>query len=150
VNPVPFDVARERFGGPVIAIAVHPGANPDSMADDLQHDTRDWRKRFESLVRQSVAEKLPAIEQWLQLWEDKETHSALPDWGVGEIYSRAMDISRAQLMRLREKISPPDLYIKPNVQHIGMLEFYHAEQAIEAGRRATLAQIEQIKALIKH
>jgi len=44
VNPLPVDVAREAFGGPVVAVAVHPGAreaDEDGEADPFRDPVED-------------------------------------------------------------------------------------------------------------
>jgi len=144
VNPVPFDVARNLFGGPVIAVAVHTGATP---AFYPIVPTDDWKGRLEAELKQSLLQHVPQLDPWIKLWDQKNHAEPSSEWGIGEIYSRAMDVSRAELMRLREQISPPDFYIKPKVEHISMLEFYRGEEALKAGRVATEALVEKMHSL---
>ena len=49
---------------------------------------------------------------------------------------RVLDITQAELVRLRARQMPPDLTLSPDVGGIGLLEFYRAREAIEAGRAA--------------
>lgn len=147
VNPVPFDRARELFGGPVLAVAVHPGAFKFELPGETS--VPDWRDRIEDLLRQSVVRKWPQLRKLLDDWDRNGDEEALPDLGASGIYNRAMDISRAQLMRLRLKLAPPDILLTPNVQGIGMLEFYRADEALAAGMREAKAHLAQIKALLR-
>ncbi len=145
VNPVPFDRARELFGGPVIGVAVHPGA---TRFEKPEEEGKDWRDHLEELIRQSVERRWPTLQRLLDEWGREEEEEAWPGMAVGGIYNRAMDISRAQLMRLREKISPPDMLIVPPVQGIGMLEFYRGEEALKAGERSAEQLLPKIRTLL--
>jgi NTE family protein len=61
-------------------------------------------------------------------------------------YSRAMDISRAEITRLRERLAPPDVMIRPEVSGIGIFEFYRAKESLAAGREAALQAVDRIRA----
>ncbi len=146
VNPVPFDRARELFGGPVLGVAVHPGAFRFELPGESSG--ADWRDRVEELLRQSVVRKWPQLRKLLDDWDRNGDDEGIPGLGASGIYNRAMDISRAQLMRLRQQISPPDVLLSPNVQGIGMLEFYRADEALKAGEAAVRACLPEIEALL--
>ena len=52
-----------------------------------------------------------------------------------------------ELVELRGRLSPPDLMISPAVADIGVLEFYRADDAIAAGRRAVEERLPELKKL---
>jgi len=145
VNPVPFDRARELFGGPVLGVAVHPGAFRFELPGESS--SADWRDRVEELFRQSVVRKWPQLRKLLDEWDRNGDGEGTPDLGASGIYNRAMDISRAQLMHLRQQLSPPDLLLSPDVQGIGMLEFYRADEALAAGENAVRSALSGIEGL---
>jgi len=145
VNQVPADVARGRFGGPVLAVAVH-AASQDWVRPIRPSGT--WAER----LRQLLAEK------WMggaaHLREGLEAEAAAPasgdqvDWSARLVLQRAALISQALLVKLRLAASPPDLLVVPDVHDIGLLEFYRAEEAVEAGRAAALARLPEIERLL--
>lgn len=145
VNPVPFDVARRLFGGPVVAVAVHPGVH------DLEIERKmgdDWQGRLEELIKTSLASRWPQLQQWLDALKSNESTDET-ELGLGDVYNRAMDVSRAQLMRLRQQLMPPDVLIEPDVRDIAMLEFYRGDMALKAGYEATRAAMPEIRACLQ-
>lgn len=60
---------------------------------------------------------------------------------------RAHNLMLNELVELRARLSPPDLMIAPAVADIGVLEFYRADDAIAAGRRAAQEQLTQLRRL---
>ena len=145
VNQVPADVARRRFGGPVLAVAVHAASQDWSRP---LRPSGTWAAR----VRQLLAEK------WMggapHLKEELEAEAAAPasgdqvDWSARLVLQRAALISQALLVNLRLAASPPDLLLVPDVHDVGLLEFYRAEEALEAGRAAALARLPEIERLL--
>ena len=140
VNPLPFDVARERFGGPVVAVAVHASAIPERPAP---RRSSQWQVRMRQLRDQPWMERAPAMQAWLdaQLANHADDPGIKPNWSTRRVIDRVMDITEAELVRLRGTIRPPDLMFAPQVADIGMIEFYRARDAIAAGRRAAEANL---------
>lgn len=148
VNPLPFDVARERFGGPVVAVAVHGGAR------QLQHQPQpaaQWPVRARQLLDQSWMSRAQGLRVWLEMQLDKYTHNAgeKPSWTTRRVLDRVLNITEAEIVRLRAAINPPDLMLAPDVGHIGPIEFYRAKDAIAAGRRAAEASLPELRQLIQ-
>jgi NTE family protein len=149
LNPVPFDVARERFGGPVVAVAVHSA---------LRHQTKRVRPpqstqlpvRVRQLLRQPWMARTQGLEEWLeaQLENYRKTRDKKPWWTTRRVLDQVMAITQAEMVRLRSTNNPPDLMLVPDVSRIGTLEFYRGKEAIAAGRAAALEQLEEIKDLI--
>jgi NTE family protein len=148
VNPLPFDVARQRFGGPVVAVASHGGARGGPpcrprrrrlewkervrqlLAEKWMRDARDMREGLEA-----QAEALNASEAEAQAW-----HARL-------VLERTVEIGGMELVRLRTTVQPPDLMLVPDVRDVGTLEFYRAKEAIEAGRAEAEAKLEELSRL---
>ncbi len=147
LNPVPFDVARERFGGPVVAVAVHPGVS--AMPPSPVADASDWPRRMRELLEQPWMPKAPQLREWLEQHENNrhKNRKAKTPWSARQILDRAHNMMLNELVELRARLSPPDLMISPAVADIGLLEFYRANDAIALGRRAAEAKLPELKAL---
>ena len=65
------------------------------------------------------------------------------------VLASTMNIVQDRMTRSRLAAEPPDVIITPKVGHIGLLDFYKAEEAIEAGANAVyLAESEIREALM--
>jgi len=149
VNPLPVDVAREYFGGPVVAVGVHSVARAAGRTTDVSRLNR-WLARARQLLDQPWMARAPDLQEWLrnQLESLEARTREDNDWTTRRVLDRVLGIAQAEIVRLREARSPPDLLIAPDVNDIGLLEFYRGEEAIAAGRNATMANVAVIKELI--
>jgi NTE family protein len=147
VNPVPFDVARARFGGPVVAVAVHTGARPPA-AEPLR--SAQWPKRAQQLLAQPWMARVPALSDWIKgQLGNNANNRAKPAWTTRRVLDRIVGITEAEILRLRAEINPPDLMLVPDVGRTGLLEFYRARETIAAGRRATEKNLSALKKLAR-
>ncbi len=154
LNPVPFDVARELFGGPVVAVAVHSGARPlNRRAPPLTPArTREWLARARQLLEQPWMKRAAPLRTWLESQLEaaaKAARRTKPVWTTRRVLDQVLDITQAEIVRLRAAMNPPDLMLIPPVEVIGPLEFYRGSEAIAAGYRAAqekLAEIERLAA----
>jgi NTE family protein len=145
VNQVPADVAR-RFGGPVLAVAVHAAAQ---RFEPPRRKTPAWRLQLRQLLDEGWmgnAEHLRA-ELLAEEAEGEEAEDSTA-WSARLVLQRAAHLSQAELVRLRLAASPPDLLLVPDVRDIGMLDFARAGEAVEAGRAAARARLPEIEALL--
>lgn len=149
VNPLPFDIARAYFGGPVLAVGVHPGARVLSKQEMMQPRSPTWRQRVRQLLQQPWVRRTPPLRHWLEAQSGRyDGSSEEPAWRTGPVLMQAMAITQAQLVRLREIVSPPDLMLMPDVHRIRPLEFYRAREAIQAGYSEARARLPEIRALL--
>jgi NTE family protein len=150
LNPVPFDVARERFGGPVVAVAVHTGSA--GFRPPVAEPSRppQWPAYVRQLLRQPWMTRAPGLRVWLetQLENHRKPTTARPYWSTRRVLDRVYTMAIAELVRLRALRSPPDLVLTPDVSNIGLLEFYRAEEAIAAGRRAAEEALPRLRQLL--
>lgn len=143
VNQVPADVARRLHGGPVLAVAVHaasqawPGPAPKAGP---------WRQRLAQLGERWMR-RAPRLRERLQVEAAPAAGDDESGWSPLLVLQRAALASQEMLVRLRQEASPPDVLLVPDVGDVGLLEFYEAEEAIEAGRVAARARLEEIAAL---
>lgn len=147
-NPLPSDVARERFGGPVVAIAVHASAR---RSRPLPARSPQWPARVRQLLEQRWMARAPGMRTWLeaQLADHVRNSAARPYWTAPRVLDRVLDVAEAEIVRLRAVASPPDLTLAPEVGGIGLIEFYRAREAIEAGRRVTEERLPDLERLLQ-
>ncbi len=149
VNPVPFDVARGRFGGPVLAVGVH-----SAVRDRVRRHpppSGQWRTRVRQLLRQPWMKRAGAMQVWLeaQLEDHPKRRGVDSPWTARRVLDQVMAITQAEIVRLRASTSPPDLLLEPEVGNIGVLEFYRGYEAIAAGRAAARKKMAEIKGLLE-
>lgn len=149
VNPLPFDVARSYFGGPVVAVST--GARHTLPASrEITLPSPQWPKRVRHLLDQAWMARAPALREWLESQAERAERSApktKPYWTTRRVLDRVLGVAEAEIIRLRSAQNPPDLLLAPLIQGIGLLEFYRAREAIEAGRQAALAALPQLRRL---
>jgi len=162
VNPVPFDVARDRFGGPVVAVSIHSAASSSTASDlELPDSSSKWSKHIRQLLKQRWMAHAPMLREWLKNQvsrsgrtvrtapkETTETKQESP-WTTPRVLNRVLDIAEDEIVRLRAAASAPDLVLKPDVSSIGILEFYEAHEAIAAGRRVAEEYLPDLHRLLK-
>jgi NTE family protein len=150
VNPVPFDVARERFGGPVLAVGAHAAVR-DRARRKPPLPSGLWRTRVRQLLRQPWMKHAGAMQAWLeaQLENHPKTRAEKSPWTTRRVLDQVMAITQAEIVRLRAGRSPPDLMIEPDVGDFGVLEFYRGREAIAAGRAAAREKMAEIKGLLE-
>jgi NTE family protein len=150
VNPVPFDVARTYFGGPVLAVAVNAGALAFTPQEWQAPASPLWLARCRQLLAQPWVKHAEPLRLWLQGQLSNDTdHNKKPAWSAHRVLDQVMDITAAQLMHLRMELHAPDLMLVPDMRRIGPLEFYRGKEAIAAGRAAATAWLPQIRELLR-
>jgi len=151
VNPLPFDVARQRFGGPVLAVGTHPGARTLNKQEITKSRSIAWLTRLRELLKQPWVKRAEPMRLWLEEQIDsyKKTDNSLKNsLRTHLILNQVMNITQAQLVRLRAAVDPPDLMLTPDVHRIGPLEFYRGKEAVQAGRFEAKEKLPQIKKLL--
>jgi len=159
VNPVPFDVARENFGGPVVAVSIHPTVKPSAdKTATIPVTSPRWPKHIRQLLKQPWMAHAPLLREWLQAQMNR-TAQVIPeeepepeqesDWTAPRVLNRVLDIAAGEIVRLRAATNAPDLVLTPEVGTIGVLEFYEAREAISAGRRAAEEYLPDLHRLLK-
>jgi NTE family protein len=145
VNPVPFDVARQRFGGPVVAVAVHAGAQAWEPRRPRRR-RREWKERVHQLLAEAWMRGAPDMRGGLEAQAEAlgASEADAEVWSARLVLERTLSISGMQLVRLRAAVQPPDLTLVPDVRDIGTLEFFRAKEAIEAGRAEAEAKLEEL------
>ena len=112
-------------------------------------------------LRAEVSAPLPENERssWLRLLTTRfnpqsrqrsaeSLKVALPDANnrisYADVIGQSLLVTQDFISRVRLAADPVDVLIAPDVAHISMIDFHRGAEAIEAGRRATLAVKEKI------
>ncbi len=151
INPGPVDVAELLGADLVIAVDVNlqsgRGQEPPP-AVDAQPANRAVADAVDAIMAhagQSAPRMQGAMADAMQRWFRRET----PGLSIFDVLTRSVRIAENQITRSRLKLHPPALLIQPLVGDIETLEFHRSAQAIAAGRAATDAVADQIRALLE-
>lgn len=133
VNPVPISLCRALGAETVIAV-----------------DISSFRLTGPPARRKVAAGKGPRRDEadgWLdnaRAWTDRLLEGV--GWGsdgqeeevpsLFEVLSHSINIMQARIARSRMAGDPPDVLVKPRMEHIALMDFHRAAEAIEEGRAA--------------
>jgi NTE family protein len=141
VNPVPVSVCR-AFGAELV-IAVNLNADQlgrlrvargrSSKSADLEPD----------LVEESRALRGRGGAVWQQMARRERTTPSL-----FSVMVAALNITQDRITRARLAGDPPDVTIRPDLGHIGLLEFDRAAEAIEEGARAAEDAVVELRKVL--
>lgn len=137
-NPVPVSAAR-ALGAEAI-IAVNPNARPRGVIWEAPDD--------DGSVLQEMAARLPARLRGALTAVLGDRADPVPTPGYLEVLSASIDVMTEQIRRARLAGDPPDVLIAPDLTAMSVLDFHCAAGAIDAGRAATAAQAEALRALV--
>ena len=145
VNPCPISVCQAQGARMTIAIDLHadmigksikPGQNYQTVAGFDVFDEDDVpREKQEKFLNNPLS---------IKLFRREPSSPSL----FGVMVS-SLGIMQDRLTRSRLAGDPPDIHIKPQVGHIGMLEFEKADELIKLGIEATERVMPEIRAGIK-
>lgn len=132
VNPVPVSVCRAMGADVVIAV-------------NLNGDILTRRQRSSPLPSTETkavpepATPLPVWNPraWISFFRDEHATGESPPPGLFDVTATSINIMQDRITRSRMAGDPPDWQIAPRLGHIGLMEFYRAQEAIEQGRAAT-------------
>ena len=142
VNPVPVSACQSMGSRMTIAVDLHgdligKASDPDQKYQKVAgfdvFDDKDVEPESQSRFKVSGFSK--------RLFRREEINPSL----FGVMVS-ALNITQDRLTRSRLAGDPPDIHIKPEIGHIGLLEFEKAEELIALGEEAALKAIPDIKA----
>jgi len=139
VNPVPISLARAMEADVVIAVDLNAGVfrfdggqawdhksgtevaepGPGNWLDDLaEHLPKGLQESTRKMLRELLHKRDRGPQQY-------------------EVINNAVAIMSDRITKARIAGEPPDVMLTPDLASIGAMQFYKAEEAIEAGRRAT-------------
>lgn len=139
VNPVPISLTRALGADIVIAV-------------DLQHDAHLMQQNLLTVTPQTV--KLPTENAgWRDRLRQRLTGTGLKKInqtpGAMEIMTTSIQVLENRVKRNRMAGDPPDVLIQPFCPQISTLDFYRAQEAIDAGRLAVEKKMDELLPLVR-
>jgi NTE family protein len=139
VNPVPVSVCRAMGADIVIAVNL----NGDIVGKHFRKV--DKIEEDESSEENSVVEKLSnfVAEYTSSLFPSKTVERDPPN--LFEAIAGSINITQDRITRSRMAGDPPDILLSPKLSHIGLLEFYRADEAIDVGKKCVERMASEIR-----
>ncbi|MCK4841645.1 MAG: patatin-like phospholipase family protein [Methylococcales bacterium] len=135
VNPVPVSVCRALGADIVIAVNL----NGDIVGKHL--------KKTENTIKQDlgVVDKLTDLvaEYTSSIFSTTKADDQPPS--LFEAIAGSVNITQDRITRSRMAGDPPDILLSPKLSHIGLLEFYRANEAITEGKDCVQRMLPEIK-----
>lgn len=159
VNPVPVSLCRAMGADVVIAVNLNNQIvgkhfrNPRKLGliTQLPVDHSEFNSAQE---QEESNEILAKLSQWFGLEElrngaREKTDYDEPTPGMMEVVATAINIMQDRITKSRMAGDPPDLILNPDLSHLGLMEFYRGDEAIEEGRAIVGRKAKDILALVK-
>ena len=130
VNPVPVSVCRAYEQPLVVAVNLH----------------YDLFGRA-AVIKHSAGELTVEPDATPAARFNAESRARESRIGVTGVMVEAFNIIQDRISRARLAGDPPDLSLQPKLGHIGLTEFYRADEAIRLGYETTVAQLADLQRL---
>jgi NTE family protein len=130
VNPVPVSLARALGAGVTVAVDVNSGILAPLAFEGEEPDLPGRRVIGQGLIRAFFGHR----------------KGGPSSFGV---MGRSLQIVQTRLSRIRLAEDPPAVVIRPQVAHIGPMEFHRAGACIEAGEAAARAALPLIREALR-
>ena len=150
VNPVPISLAQAMGAEVVIAIDINGGVfrfqahqTIDLVPDNAlaEPTERNWLDELADRLPQNMQENTRKMLRDLLRRRDRGPQQY-------EVISNAVSIMSNRITKARAALEPADVMITPDLAEINAMQFYKADEAIEAGREATKLMRPAIEAAI--
>ena len=139
VNPVPVSVCRALGADMVIAVNL----NGDIVGKHFEKQDKTVKQdagvvgKITDMVREYTTSVFSSAK------EQDEPPSLF------EAIAGSINITQDRITRSRMAGDPPDILLSPRLSHIGLLEFYRADEAISEGRKCVQRMSSEIKYILK-
>ena len=136
VNPVPVSVCRALGADIVIAV---------NLNGDIVGKHFDKPKKIKKPKNGVHARITDLVREYTGSLFSEEEDSRQPP-NLFDAIAGSVNITQDRITRSRLAGDPPDILLSPKLSHIGLLEFYRAEEAIAEGRHC----VQRMKSEIFH
>ena len=136
VNPVPVSVCRALGADIVIAINLNGDIVGKHFIQEQAAQETESENVLDRLSR-AVKQYSPSI------FKDEEESTSPP--GLFDAVAGSINIAQDRITRSRLAGDPPDIMLSPKLSHIGLMEFYRAEEAIQEGRDCVMRMLPEIR-----
>ena len=135
VNPVPVSVCRALGADIVISVNL----NGDIVGKHFIQERDGQETESENvlgILSRAVNKYSPSI------FKDEKEHASPP--GLFDAIAGSINIAQDRITRSRLAGDPPDIMLSPKLSHIGLMEFYRAEESIQEGRECVMRMLPEI------
>jgi len=136
VNPVPVSVCRALGADIVISVNL----NGDIVGKHFIQKQNGQDSESENVLdmfSRAVNKYSPSI------FKDENEGTSPP--GLFDAIAGSINIAQDRITRSRLAGDPPDVMLSPKLSHIGLMEFYRAEEAIQEGRESVMRMLPEIR-----
>ncbi|MDF1643567.1 MAG: patatin-like phospholipase family protein [Pseudomonadales bacterium] len=135
VNPVPVSVCRALGADIVIAVNL----NGDIIGKHFQ--------KSKNIAKQNVgaASKISSLVKEYSASVFSTTRDEDQPPSLFEAIAGSVNITQDRITRSRMAGDPPDILLSPKLSHIGLLEFYRANEAIDEGKECVQRMLPEIQ-----
>ena len=136
VNPVPVSVCHALGADIVISVNLNGGVVGKHFVQKQNEPATNSNNVFDRLSR-AVTKYSP------DLFKDDEEKASPP--GLFDAIAGSINIAQDRITRSRLAGEPPDIMLSPKLAHIGLMEFYRADEAIEEGKQCVMRMLPEIR-----
>ncbi|GAB5387283.1 MAG: patatin-like phospholipase family protein [Alphaproteobacteria bacterium] len=137
VDPVPVGLARAMGADSVIGVNLNSDLLLPQVKPTIQQEQEEgWLDRAKPYLPEPLLQKLISAQ-------DPDQPEDQP--GVLAVFSRMIDIMQSQITQARHAGDPPDVMLEPWLNHIALMEYDRADEAIEEGRACVRRALPQLR-----
>ena len=136
VNPVPVSVCHALGADIVISVNLNGDVVGKHFIKKQNEPATDGDNVFDRLSR-AVNKYSP------DLFKDDEEKPSPP--GLFDAIAGSINIAQDRITRSRLAGDPPDVMLSPKLAHIGLMEFYRADEAIQEGEQCVMRMMPEIR-----
>jgi NTE family protein len=146
LEPVPVQLARNLGAEIVVAVDLFGTYPPDpsSISKEKSVNEKLWPKGIKSALSY-LGDISSSVTKRFQ-----SQHTSHNIKNAIDVLEATLAISQYQLTQLRLREHPADVLIKPDVAHVGMLDFHRGEPIVEIGYQAGKDAAEHISKALKN
>jgi NTE family protein len=135
VNPVPVSVCRALGADFVIAVNL----NGDIVGKHIHKTKKVTNKDL------GIVDKIGDLvsEYTTSVFASTKVEEPAPN--LFEAIAGSINITQDRITRSRMAGDPPDIILSPKLSHIGLLEFYRADEAISEGKKSVQRMLPEIQ-----
>lgn len=150
VNPVPVSICRAMGADIIIAVNLNSDIVGRHFEDTHDPDEKDGTSMDEESSH-SFGSKVQTrirhgFESFISQIGSGSKKNKTP--GLFEVIAGTVNIMQDRITRSRMAGDPPDIILEPRLRHLGLLEFYRAQEAIDEGFKCISRMKESINHLI--
>lgn len=147
VNPVPVSLCRAL--GADFVIAVHLNSQLNSKMQQRKGRSIPPQTEAEQLDKEKAEMEVQDNEngffdnmwsgskEYLDSFKERFRNNGEKAPGMFSVMASSIDIMQERITKARMAGDPPDILVQPKLGHIGIMEFYRGQEAIDLGYETT-------------